>query len=180
MAQPPSAEPCAIEKLSPRAKVRSGFAARASAVLLLAGSVLFFSNACSTKSDGTSSQIGDRPPVNSGGSSAGGAPTSSGGTYSSGGSAIIVPNPANECPNKTCAALGWECGYAVDKCGNTLDCSKEGLSCSANQVCIGGVDGGPTKCVAGGGSACELCSAIPDCKKAGGEVTHLTGRVVTP
>jgi hypothetical protein len=92
---------------------------------------------------------------------------------------VIVPNPPNDCTHKTCKDLGWECGYAVDKCGNTLDCAAEGLACSANQVCIGGVDA-PTKCVAGGGTACELCSAIPDCKKAGTEVTHLTGRVVTP
>jgi len=87
-------------------------------------------------------------------------------------------DPGPDCPKKTCADLGWACGYTVDKCGNMIDCAKEGLSCAANQVCIGGLDG-PTKCVAGGGQACELCSAIPDCSKAGA-VTHLTGRVVTP
>jgi len=88
-----------------------------------------------------------------------------------------VINPPQECPKRTCQELGWQCGYAVDKCGNTLDCAQEGLACKNNEVCIGGVDS-PTKCVAGGGQACELCSAIPDCKA--GAVTHLTGRVVTP
>ena len=94
-----------------------------------------------------------------------------------GGAPAIDPGETG-CPKKSCAELGWACGYTVDKCSNVIDCGKEGLTCGANQICIGGVDG-PTKCVAGGGRACALCSAIPDCSKAGG-VTHLTGRVLTP
>jgi len=92
---------------------------------------------------------------------------------------VIDPGDAGpDCPKRTCAELGWECGYTVDKCGTTIDCATEGRTCSASQVCIGGIDG-PTKCVTGGGQACELCSAIPDCSKAGA-VTHLKGRVLTP
>jgi hypothetical protein len=87
-------------------------------------------------------------------------------------------NTSPDCPKLTCAGLGWACGYTVDKCGKVIECATEGLAFSANQVCIGGVDA-PTKCVAGGGRACELCGAIPDCSKAGA-VTHLTGRVITP
>jgi hypothetical protein len=87
-------------------------------------------------------------------------------------------NTGPECPKKSCKDLGWECGYTVDKCGTPIDCAQEGLACTASQVCIGGVDG-PTKCVAGGGQACELCGSIPDCSKATAK-TQLTGRVLTP
>lgn len=177
LAKPPSAELGTVEKTSTHANLRRGFAASFAAGLLLTGTLLFFGNACSNKSDGVSSELGGMAPA-AGGSGSGGAPTGSGGTYTSAGGPMINPNPSQQCPNKTCKELGWECGYAVDKCGNTLDCTKEGLSCTSNQVCIGGVDA-PTKCVAGGGTACELCSAVPDCSKAGG-VTHLTGRVLTP
>jgi hypothetical protein len=113
-----------------------------------------------------------------GGGGHGGTLVGAGGVIAQAGGPDITP-PADNCTVKTCADLGWECGSAVDKCNNVIDCAKEGRTCTNSQVCIGGVDG-PTKCVAGGGLACELCSAVPDCSKTGTAVTHLTGRVITP
>ncbi|HET7540670.1 MAG TPA: hypothetical protein VFK05_12385 [Polyangiaceae bacterium] len=175
LAQPSFAQNCASEIASPRALIRGGFAVRAFACLWLASTLLV--SACAKNDDGSRpSQIsvGGRPSIPSGGS--GGTLVSAGGFFSSGG-VPDINTPAEECPTRTCAELGWECGYTVDKCNHVLDCSKEGRSCSNSQVCIGGVDS-PTKCVAGGGVACELCGAIPDCSN--GAVTHLTGRVITP
>ncbi|MEI9940167.1 MAG: hypothetical protein WDO69_23345 [Pseudomonadota bacterium] len=174
MAKPPNAELCALEPSIARPRRRGGFGLRAYALLLVASSALFFANACSKSSDGASSELGGSPA--SGGSGFAGGTVSSGGMTASAGGPNIEPP---DCTKKTCAELGWACGYTMDKCGNTIDCAAEGLTCGANQVCMGGVDG-PTKCVAGGASTCALCSAIPDCSKAGGTVTHLTGRVVTP
>lgn len=83
----------------------------------------------------------------------------------------------------TCAQLGWECGYAVDECGNVFDCTTEGLGCdSLTETCMGGVDS-PAVCVSGGGSGggldCEVCDSIPaGCDSP--EDTKLTGRVITP
>jgi len=177
LAKPPNAEKCASETLSATPRARRGLAAASYAVLLLASSLPFFAGACSKASDdGVKSELGmgGRAATAAGGSA--GMSVASGGELSSAGGPTFNTSP--ECPKLTCADLGWACGYTVDKCGNEIDCAKEGLACSANQVCIGGVDA-PTKCVAGGGRACELCSAIPDCSKAGA-VTHLTGRVITP
>ncbi len=86
-----------------------------------------------------------------------------------------------ECEPTTCAELGWECGIAIDECGNTYDCADEGLVCNALETCIGGIDG-PTECQtaseAGSGGACDVCDSIP--AGCGTSPTTLTGRVVTP
>lgn len=77
----------------------------------------------------------------------------------------------------SCAELGWECGMAVDECGNVFDCADEGRTCGPFEACIGGIDS-PTVCqVPTGGGSCELCAAIPGCTD---EPTRLTGRVITP
>ena len=96
------------------------------------------------------------------------------------------PNPFTDaggpgCEQKTCAELGWACGYTVDACGNATNCADEGRACKAGEVCVGGIDG-PTTCVAsaGGGAACDVCPAIPDCSKAGQQKTKIQGRVVSP
>src|SRR5690606_14005689 len=79
---------------------------------------------------------------------------------------------------------GWECGMALDACGNVYDCAAEGRSCNAaTQSCIGGING-PTACVSGGpggggGSDCDVCDAIPNCSGQS-QNTRLTGRVITP
>ncbi|HKO49738.1 MAG TPA: hypothetical protein VJV79_18540, partial [Polyangiaceae bacterium] len=168
----------AVETSSARRRASGGFASRVYAVLLMSTSLLAVAGACSSKSgnaDGPSELGG---AFASGGSGVAGGAMSSGGLFAPPGGGPAIDPGDQTCPKKTCAELGWACGYTVDKCNNVIDCAKEGLSCSANQVCIGGVDG-PTKCVAGGGQACALCSAIPDCSQAG-SVTHLTGRVLTP
>ena len=178
LAQPPNAELCASKISAARARFRGGLAALTS-VFAFGGALLFLTSACSKTEDGPGSQIAGMPSA-TGGTGSGGSPVGSGGLYSNGGGTVFDPGtPVDECPKRTCKELGWECGYTVDKCNNVLDCANEGLTCSSSQVCIGGTDGTPTKCVSGGGQACELCSAIPDCSKAGG-VTHLTGRVLTP
>ncbi|MET0794499.1 MAG: hypothetical protein ABW061_23465 [Polyangiaceae bacterium] len=141
--------------------------------------MLLLAGACSKIGD-QPSVVGDDPSLVAGADGlAGGSTAGTGGVASSFGGMPSIDPGESGCPKKTCADLGWACGYTVDKCGNITDCAKEGLACSTNEVCIGGVDGEPTKCVAGGGQACELCSAIPDCSKAA-SVTHLSGRVVTP
>ena len=145
---------------------------------LFVSPLLLAASACSKSSDNVgSSQV----------NGAAGAAQAAGGSSSSAGAAGALSSAAggpsintdgSTCTKHTCAELGWACGYTVDKCNKVTNCADEGLACTKNQVCIGGVDG-PTQCVTGGGQACELCSAIPDCSKAGA-VTHLTGRVVTP
>jgi len=152
-------------------------ASRAFAASLLASGLLIFAAACSKTAEdsgGPSGVAAGTAGVGLAGASAGG---SSGSVPIAGTGNMIDPGKPG-CEKKTCAELGWACGYTVDACHNEIDCAAEGLACASNQVCIGGVDG-PTKCVAGGGQACALCSAIPDCSKAG-TVTHLTGRVITP
>jgi hypothetical protein len=111
----------------------------------------------------------------SGSSSSGAGPGLGGGGLTGGGSGGYFDfGDGGICPQTTCAALGWACGYTVDTCGNVVDCAAEGLTCGANQVCVGGIDG-PTVCAA----ACELCSAVPDCSTAAA-LTRLSGRVITP
>ncbi len=83
---------------------------------------------------------------------------------------------AGDCNKKTCAELGWACGYTVDTCGNVTNCADEGRTCASGQACVGGVDA-PTTCVAAGGT-CELCPAIPDCTGKP-QKTQLKGRVIT-
>ncbi len=94
------------------------------------------------------------------------------------------PAPGTGCDEGvTCAELGWGCGYAVDECGNVIDCSLEGLSCDPQtETCMGGVDA-PAQCVTGTGSGtpadCDVCDSIPkDCDDPAD--TKLTGRVITP
>jgi hypothetical protein len=76
----------------------------------------------------------------------------------------------------SCAALGWQCGKAVNRCGQVFDCAAEGRTCSAFETCRSDA-GGPTRCV-GGVSGCTLCDAVPSCAAEGS--TRLSGRVVTP
>lgn len=111
------------------------------------------------------------------GSDAGDNPGSSSG-QSDGGNPF-VSDGGDTCEKKTCEELGWACGYMVDACGNAIDCAAEGRACPAGQLCVGGVDGNPTQCVAGGAGTCEVCGAIPDCTGKP-QKTKLTGRVVTP
>ncbi len=84
-------------------------------------------------------------------------------------------------PASSCAELGWQCGTAIDECGNQFDCAAEGLSCGPLETCIGGIDG-PAECKTaigtGSGGACTVCGAVP--KGCGSNPTRLTGRVVTP
>ncbi len=82
----------------------------------------------------------------------------------------------------SCAELGWECGIAIDDCGNVFDCAAEGRTCQAGvETCVGGINS-PTQCLGGGSSGgianCDVCDAIPDCS-AEAQVTELTGRVIT-
>jgi hypothetical protein len=86
-----------------------------------------------------------------------------------------------ECEPTTCVELGWECGIAIDECGNTIDCTAEGLTCNALETCIGGIDA-PAQCqtateAGGSGDACDVCDSIPAGCTA---PTTVTGRVVTP
>jgi hypothetical protein len=148
------------------------------AYLLIGSALLAFVAAC----DGDS----EHGAVIGGGASNG---TGASGDGSGGGNGGGGPNPgggwggyidfgdAGSCPRTTCAELGWACGYTVDMCGNVVDCEEEGLTCGANQVCVGGIDG-PTVCAAGADPNCELCNAVPDCG-AGAQLTRLTGRVIT-
>ncbi|HEY3253379.1 MAG TPA: hypothetical protein VGJ91_05505, partial [Polyangiaceae bacterium] len=128
LAQPPNAELCA-SKISPaRTLARRGGAARAYAGLLLSVSCLFLASACSKSNDSAPpSELGGA--FASGGSAVAGAPVSAGGMTSSvAGMPSIITGP--ECVKKTCADLGWACGYTVDKCGNVIDCAQEGLTCN--------------------------------------------------
>lgn len=130
-------------------------------------------------SDSAVSAIGSKGGAGTGGAGgavAGGA--SGGGAGGTGGGFVFdIPDAGMSCVKTTCAALGWACGTAVDKCGNVIDCAAEGRACREGEVCIGGVDG-PTQCTAGIAN-CDLCTAVPDCKNAAGP-TRLSGRVVTP
>src|SRR5690606_24107120 len=95
------------------------------------------------------------------------------------------PLPSGECTEAaSCQELGWECGMALDDCGNVFNCTSEGRTCdTAIETCIGGIDG-PTQCLSAGEEGappldCDVCDSIPDCS---GEAqnTTLTGRVITP
>jgi len=85
-----------------------------------------------------------------------------------------APNVPPCVPNgESCAELGWECGYAVNNCGDVYDCSEEGLSCNPFETCTGT----PTLCV-GSPVDCDVCDAVPTCSVS--SPTRLTGRVITP
>jgi hypothetical protein len=141
---------------------------------LLGGAMLGALGACSDTPE--SSLVGGG---NAGGADSGN-PGGTGGSGSStaSGSGGFIDLGGGECGPQTCAELGWACGYTVDVCGTVIDCANEGLTCAAGEICTGGING-PTQCVAGGGEACDTCSAIPDCSAAP-EPTRLTGRVISP
>lgn len=91
---------------------------------------------------------------------------------------IEVPTGGNpECGTLKCADIGWACGSTTDECGDVVNCEDEGLVCASGEVCVGGIDS-PTKCLAGGGGTCALCSFLPTCDETA--PTRLSGRVVTP
>jgi hypothetical protein len=80
-------------------------------------------------------------------------------------------------PAASCEELGWECGLAVDECGEVHDCAAEGRSCGALEICTGGINA-PTECeVPAILGPCELCSNVPNCTSG---ITRLSGRVITP
>src|SRR5690606_21925781 len=91
---------------------------------------------------------------------------------------IATPSAPAVCETFTCAEMGWACGYVTDDCGDVINCADEGLECASGEVCIGGIDN-PTRCEAGGGGSCELCSFLPNCEDES-QPTRLTGRVITP
>jgi hypothetical protein len=85
--------------------------------------------------------------------------------------AVCVPD------GESCDELGYECGFAVNRCGTVYDCSNEGLSCGKFETC----QGRPSVCdnpYAPG--ECDLCPAVPSCDGPGQQPTRLTGRVITP
>ena len=84
-----------------------------------------------------------------------------GGTNRCGGSVYVAPDGGmiNLCTPTTCGALGYDCGYAGDGCGNQLNCGGAS-TCTAPQYCGGG---GPNKCggsvyVAPDGGTVNLCT----------------------
>ncbi len=86
------------------------------------------------------------------------------------------PAPSCTPEGASCAELGWQCGIAVNRCGQIFDCALEGRTCGPFETCLGGIDG-PTECVGDVGD-CPLCASVPSC---GAQApTRLVGRVVTP
>jgi hypothetical protein len=77
----------------------------------------------------------------------------------------------------SCAELGWECGIAVNNCGNQYSCAVEGRGCGALEICVGGI-GSPTVCTSTTAD-CPLCQHVPDCSGQS-QSTRIEGRVVTP
>jgi hypothetical protein len=74
----------------------------------------------------------------------------------------------------SCEELGYECGLAVNNCGQVFDCSLAGLTCNAFQTC----SGAPAECVGSVPVGCTVCEDVPTC--AAGSPTRVTGRVITP
>jgi hypothetical protein len=91
------------------------------------------------------------------------------------------------CTPTTCLALGYDCGYAGDGCGNSLNCNGDGGGCAPPKYCGGGgfnkcggnsglaPDGGvpctPTTCQALGyncGYADDGCGNLLNCNGASG------------
>jgi hypothetical protein len=76
---------------------------------------------------------------------------------------------------ESCAELEYECGLAVNNCGQVFDCSLDPeLGCNAFQTCAGN----PAVCVGEEPAGCTVCDDVPTC--AVGNPTSLTGRVITP
>ena len=94
-----------------------------------------------------------------------------GGKYSRCGSAIVAPDGGNACAPATCAAMGYDCGFAADGCGNLLDCGP--VACPGGQFCGGGgfdKCGGSYTTTADGGPACTpaTCASLGfNCGQAG-------------
>jgi hypothetical protein len=107
---------------------------------------------CGVNSDGCGGTIdcgsGCPPPGYCGG----------GGFSVCGGNDTVGPDGGPRCVPTTCAALGFDCGFAGDGCGGLLDCSG-GAACSAPTYCGGG---GFDKCGGNAGpAACtpETCAS---------------------
>jgi hypothetical protein len=140
---------------------------------LAVGAILAIVCACDKGSDSP-----EERPGRTGGN--GGAESGAGGRSGNGGSGgqppFIIDFDGGQCVPQTCAELGYACGEVLS-CGLIVKCEDEGLSCGDNELCMGGLNGAPNACVAGGG-ACELCTSVPDCSDEP-EATRLAGRVVT-
>jgi hypothetical protein len=144
---------------------------------VLGGAILGLSGACSSDSPSGSLIGGSGNAGASAGGAAGNGANAGGPNGVGAGGFIDFGDAGTDCAPKTCAQLGWACGYTIDVCGNVINCADEGLVCPGTEVCVGGIDG-PTECVAGQGPSCEVCDAVAACDAA--SPTRLTGRVVTP
>src|SRR6187431_452214 len=112
---PPNAELCASE-ISTRPPGR-GLVSWATATLLLASSLLFASSCSTSINHGEPrSELGGAFAAAGSGVAGGGAGVSSGGMTSSAGGRPPINTDGANCTKKTCAELGWACGYTVDKC----------------------------------------------------------------
>jgi hypothetical protein len=79
------------------------------------------------------------------------------GGFSKCGPTIITgPDGGGICTPTTCAALGYDCGFAGDGCGNSLDCSGDGGTCAPPTYCGGG---GFNKC--GGNNGLAPDGSVP-------------------
>lgn len=89
-----------------------------------------------------------------------------------------VPNECGCTPNSRCDELGYECGFAPDGCGGSLDCWPAGGECPEGEICTGQ----PSVCAPiNPADLCigPLCDFIPwDCPEA--SPTRLTGFLTTP
>jgi hypothetical protein len=88
----------------------------------------------------------------------------------SGGAVECVP-PAQTCTPTTCAALGYNCGFAGDNCGNLLNCNGVAdAGCALPEFCGGA---GPNQCGFGtdGGTSFTACAS--------GHPTTITGIAYT-
>lgn len=89
-----------------------------------------------------------------------------------------VPNECGCTPNSRCDELGYECGFAPDGCGGSLDCWPAGGECPEGEICTGQ----PSVCAPiNPADLCigPLCDSIPwDCPEA--SPTRLTGFLTTP
>src|SRR5262245_42996481 len=112
--------------------------------ILLAATTLSSTWSCSSNSNGNMNGDGGGQGQPDGG----GQGKNDAATTDDGGNGGCVP--------RTCAELGWACGYMVT-CGEVHDCADEGLSCGTDSICMGGVQA-PTQCVTGtGGGPCAVC-----------------------
>jgi hypothetical protein len=82
-----------------------------------------------------------------------------GGFNQCGGNNGLQPDGGVPCTPTTCAALGYDCGFANDNCGNLLDCNPpSGNPCPSPQYCGGG---GFNQC---GGNNGLGADGAPNCK----------------